>query len=164
MGNWCLLWPLFGGLAAHVQPLPSPALQASLQAFAFRAHMRALHLNPRFAAFTQGVVHPVTAISGLALLACPLFNWLLIFKLRLGLDGAVAALVATWLYMLAMLAAFLIWHERRRHGTPQQTWHGWWVGGMAGRPSAGVEWSGGSMLGWHYHACAWPPACLVASP
>lgn len=96
----------------------------------------------------QGVVHPVTAISGLALLACPLFNWLLIFKLRMGLDGAVAALVATWLYMLAMLAGFLIWHERRRHGTPQQTWHGWWVGGQAGRPGAGLI--GHSMLGWHY--------------
>ncbi len=73
----------------------------------------------------QGVVHPVTAVSGLALLACPLFNWLFIFKLKLGLDGAVAALVATWLYMLCLLGAFMIWHERRRHGTPEQTWHGW---------------------------------------
>lgn len=70
-------------------------------------------------------MRPVTAVSCLAVLACPLFNWLLIFKARLGLDGAVAALVATWCLMLLMLAAFVAWHERRRRGTPEQTWHGW---------------------------------------
>lgn len=73
----------------------------------------------------QGVVTPVTAVSLAAVLLAPPFNWALIFRAGLGLDGAAAALVATWVSMLCMLAAYVAWHERRRRGTPQQTWHGW---------------------------------------
>lgn len=75
----------------------------------------------------QGVVAPVTAVSLCAVLLAPPFNWALIFRAGLGLDGAAAAMVATWVSMLCMLAAYVAWHERRRRGTPQQTWHGWCV-------------------------------------
>jgi MATE family multidrug resistance protein len=71
------------------------------------------------------VVTPVTAVSCLALALAPLFNWLFIFRLGGGLDGAVAALVACNASMLGLLAAYVVWHERRRRGTPEQTWHGW---------------------------------------
>lgn len=77
---------------------------------------------------TQGVVRPVTAVSCLALALAPLINWWLIFKAGqhgLGLDGAVLATVTTWFLMLCMLGAYTAWHERRRRGTPEQTWHGW---------------------------------------
>ena len=43
----------------------------------------------------QGVVRPVTGVSCLAVALAPLFNWLLIFKAGLGLDGAVLATIAT---------------------------------------------------------------------
>lgn len=79
--------------------------------------------NRRYA--LQGVVKPVTAVSCAAVALAPLFNWLFIFKWRLGLDGAVFAQLATWLAMLLMLLVFQVWYERRRLGTPQQTWHGW---------------------------------------
>ncbi|KAI3433740.1 hypothetical protein D9Q98_003547 [Chlorella vulgaris] len=73
----------------------------------------------------QGVVQPVTAVSCLTLGLAPLFNWLLIFKLGGGIDGAVMAMVACNAVMLALLTAFVAWHERQRLGTPKQTWHGW---------------------------------------
>lgn len=73
----------------------------------------------------QGCVQPVTAVCSVALALSPLFNWLLIFKLGLGIDGAVAAMVANNATMLLLLVAYLVWHERRRIGTAEQTWHGW---------------------------------------
>lgn len=76
-------------------------------------------------ALLQGVVQPVTAVSCLTLGLAPLFNWLLIFKLGGGIDGAVMAMVACNAVMLALLTAFVAWHERQRLGTPKQTWHGW---------------------------------------
>mgnify|MGYP001810521155 CR=1 FL=1 len=80
----------------------------------------------------QGVVTPVTAVSCAAVAAAPPLNWLFIFKLHGGLDGAAFAMVATWALMLCMLGAFVAWHERRRAGTPMQTWHGWCVSGCWG--------------------------------
>lgn len=44
---------------------------------------------------TQGVVRPVTGVSCIAVALAPLFNWLLIFKAGLGLDGAVLATILT---------------------------------------------------------------------
>lgn len=43
----------------------------------------------------------------------------------LGLDGAVLATIATWALMLCMVGGYLIYHEKNRLGTPEQTWHGW---------------------------------------
>ena len=40
-------------------------------------------------------MRPVTGVSCLAVALAPLFNWLLIFKAGLGLDGAVLATIAT---------------------------------------------------------------------
>jgi hypothetical protein len=76
-------------------------------------------------ASVQGVVQPVTVVCSIALALAPLFNWLLIFKLRLGIDGAVAAMVCSNATMLLLLVAYVVWLERRRIGTPEQTWHGW---------------------------------------
>ena len=33
--------------------------------------------------------------------------------------------LCSWVAMLCMLGVYLVWHERQRAGTPQQTWHGW---------------------------------------
>ena len=65
------------------------------------------------------------AVTFAAVMLAPLYNWLFIFRFGLGLDGAVYALVACQVSSLAMVAAYLLWHERRRRGTPEQTWHGW---------------------------------------
>jgi Na+-driven multidrug efflux pump len=58
----------------------------------------------------------------------PLYNWLLIFRLRWGLDGAVLALTAAELTMLVILAAWTLQNDRALASTPQQTWHGWCAG------------------------------------
>jgi MATE family multidrug resistance protein len=72
-------------------------------------------------------VQPVTAVSCAAVALAPIYNYLLIFKLGFGLDGAAYAMVLAHASMLLMLSAYLVWRERQRLGTPEQTWHGWWV-------------------------------------
>ncbi|PSC75850.1 MATE efflux family [Micractinium conductrix] len=123
----CVLWfnieglvlalgqePVIAAGAARFLRLATPAL---LLAGVFECLKRYL--------MAQGVVTPVTAVSCAAVAAAPPLNWLFIFKLHGGLDGAAFAMVATWALMLCMLGAFVAWHERRRAGTPMQTWHGW---------------------------------------
>ena len=79
------------------------------------------------ACLLQGVVQPVTAVSCAAVALAPIYNYLLIFKLGFGLDGAAYAMVLAHASMLLMLSAYLVWRERQRLGTPEQSWHGWWV-------------------------------------
>lgn len=70
-------------------------------------------------------MHPATVVSCITLALAPLLNWLLIFKLRLGLDGAVWAMNACQGISLALLSVY----TERRHaaaaGSDRQTWHGW---------------------------------------
>lgn len=123
-------------LWAHVEPLMLAAGQHEAIA-AGAARYLLLSIPALFCAgafecykrylMVQNVVRPVTAVSCAAVACAPLFNWACIFKAGWGLDGAVVATAATWLAMLAMLGAYVAWFERRRRGTPEQTWHGWCV-------------------------------------
>ena len=74
---------------------------------------------------SKGIVNPPTAVAVLGVFLAPLLNWLLIFRLGLGLDGAVWAMNICQLAMLAGLATYTAWHHRRLAGSEKQTWHGW---------------------------------------
>ncbi|GAB4817791.1 hypothetical protein N2152v2_004837 [Parachlorella kessleri] len=80
----------------------------------------------------QGIVKPSTVVACVAVALSPLYNWLLIFKLGWGLDGAVLAMVAADVTMLVFLALWTLWHHRALAGRPQQTWHGWSLESLRG--------------------------------
>ena len=63
------------------------------------------------------------AISTMVL--APPVNWLLVFKLDFGLDGAAFSMVIIWATQSALLLVLVILRDRRLKGTPTQTWHGW---------------------------------------
>lgn len=123
----CLLWAHAGGLMAAAGQEPAVAAGAARFLLLCTPALFCAGLFECLKRYlmAQGVVAPVTGVSLAAVLLAPPFNWALIFKAGLGLDGAAAAMVATWVTMLCMLGAYVAWHERRRRGTPQQTWHGW---------------------------------------
>lgn len=56
----------------------------------------------------QRVVHAPMAINALTFALCPLYNWLLIFKLGLGLDGAAYAYVAFCATQAVCLLAYAV--------------------------------------------------------
>ena len=55
----------------------------------------------------QGVVRPATRVTLVAAAAAPLYNWLLVDRLRLGLDGAALASTALQLTSAVLLGAYL---------------------------------------------------------
>ena len=55
----------------------------------------------------------------------PLLNWLLVFKLGFGLDGAAAATVLCYTVETLLLLGVVFVRDRRLAGTELQTWHGW---------------------------------------
>lgn len=83
----------------------------------------------------EGVVAPTTVVSCAAVGLSPLLNWVLIFKLGLGVDGAVLAMDACQLAMLVGLAGYATWRARRLAGSEVQTWHGWSREALSGWPA-----------------------------
>lgn len=65
------------------------------------------------------------AISTMTL--APAVNWLLVFKLGFGLDGAAFSMVIIWAIQSLLLLVLVILRDRKLMGTPAQTWHGWCV-------------------------------------
>eukprot|EP00887_Chlorella_sp_A99_P005323 scaffold1.g5323.t1 len=94
---------------------------------------RFLHLA--MPAMASGVVAPTTVVSCAAVGLSPLLNWVLIFKLGLGVDGAVLAMDACQLAMLVGLAGYATWRARRLAGSEVQTWHGWSREALSGWPA-----------------------------
>ena len=71
------------------------------------------------------MVWPQTGAAAFTVAIAPLINWLLVFKLRLGLDGAASATVLLYTLETVLLVAVVVVRDRRLAGTEQQTWHGW---------------------------------------
>ena len=74
----------------------------------------------------KGNVGAVITFIGLAL--CPVYNYVLIFTMNLGLDGAALAVVAVEVTLALGLLGYSIQLERFRaqEESPQRTWRGWW--------------------------------------
>ncbi|KAK9806969.1 hypothetical protein WJX72_008996 [[Myrmecia] bisecta] len=72
----------------------------------------------------QGIVLPALCISAVHLPLTILFNWLFIFKLGFGLNGAAIAMCALGAVTLAMMVVYLMWDSYRRP-PERKTWHGW---------------------------------------
>ena len=75
----------------------------------------------------QSVVWPQTGAAAATVAVAPLINWLLVFKLGFGLDGAATATVLLYTIETMLLLAIVFVRDRRLAGTEQQTWHGWCV-------------------------------------
>lgn len=78
-----------------------------------------------YVAGLQGVALPqmVSMYVGAAL--SPLYSWLLVFKLGLGLRGAALGIAAVQGTALTVMLLYLFYREAHLRGTPKQTWHGW---------------------------------------
>lgn len=77
----------------------------------------------------QGKARAGMVVTAVALAVCPLYNWVLIYPVGLGIDGAAYALVAVEITMAAGLAWYCYVLEKRREagleGSTQRTWLGW---------------------------------------
>lgn len=73
------------------------------------------------------MVVPSAAANGVATALCPLFYWLLVNRLGLGLDGAALANSAVQITLMSLNLGYVAWRERQLRGKAEQTWHGWWV-------------------------------------
>ncbi|EFN52900.1 hypothetical protein CHLNCDRAFT_54230 [Chlorella variabilis] len=101
-------------MAAHYILRMIPALYCVGLSEAFKRYLMA-----------QRCVRPVAAVTILALLVAPFFNWLFVFRLGLGFDGAAYAVDAVQAFMAACLGGFIVMRDYRRAGTPTATWCGW---------------------------------------
>lgn len=61
----------------------------------------------------QGIVRPSTVVTAVLAALAPLYNWLFIVRLGLGLDGAAAALVAVQLTSLALMGSYVVYRNAR---------------------------------------------------
>ena len=57
----------------------------------------------------------------------PAVNWLLVFKLGYGLDGAAYSVVIISVLQALLLLVLVVRRDRALTGTRLQTWHGWWA-------------------------------------
>ncbi|KAL4855257.1 Protein DETOXIFICATION 1 [Chlorella vulgaris] len=72
----------------------------------------------------QEAVRPATAVTVISLCLAPLYNWLLIYKLGLGLNGAAYAMDAMQATLALLLAAYCVARDVLLSGSPVSTWHG----------------------------------------
>lgn len=75
----------------------------------------------------QGEVQPAMWAAGGCILLAPAVNWLLVFKLDLGLDGAAVSTVMICAMQSLLLLLLVLRRDRKLAGTHLQTWHGWCV-------------------------------------
>ncbi|WIA28922.1 hypothetical protein OEZ86_011446 [Tetradesmus obliquus] len=96
----------------------------------------------------QQVVLPGMVITMVTSCLCPLYNWLLIFKLQLGLTGAAYAFVLSQATSCLLLIGYTAWRDAAMAaaGDPQATWS---------RPSMAV------FAGWGMYLSYGVPACLM---
>ena len=66
------------------------------------------------------------AVTVIAALLAPLYNWLLVFRLRLGVLGAAYAYIASGATSTAAMLTYVVWRDvgMARRGAPNRTWHG----------------------------------------
>ena len=76
----------------------------------------------------QGAGHPQAVVSALALALSPLFNWVLIYQVGLGFDGAALAVVAVNVVLAATLVMYAVVLEGRRvaAGVRGRAWSKGW--------------------------------------
>lgn len=61
----------------------------------------------------QGIVRPAVVVTLISAALTPLYNWLLIITLGLGLDGAALAVVALQLTSAALLGGYVVVRNMR---------------------------------------------------
>jgi len=83
---------------------------------------------------TQQVVEPGMVCTAITSLLCPLYNWLLIYKFNMGLDGAAYAYVASNATFTILLAAYTAWRDMKMYREEPQlcTWPGFTWGAFEG--------------------------------
>eukprot|EP00878_Enallax_costatus_P028505 GHUV01030793.1.p2 GENE.GHUV01030793.1~~GHUV01030793.1.p2 ORF type:complete len:186 (-),score=14.88 GHUV01030793.1:273-830(-) len=74
---------------------------------------------------SQRAVKPAMAIAAVTLGVSPLFFWLLVEKLSMGLDGAALAFVTCQATTLAGLVGYVVYRSYKLQGKKEQTWGGW---------------------------------------
>jgi len=67
----------------------------------------------------------VQIIFALGALSAHFYVWLFIYGCGLGLTGAALALAAVNLSNALMMAAYIVWHNRKLAGTKESPWTGW---------------------------------------
>ncbi|KAL4448284.1 hypothetical protein ABPG75_005503 [Micractinium tetrahymenae] len=73
----------------------------------------------------QGVVRPATVVTAAAAALSPLWNWLYIVRLRLGLDGAALAVLSLQCTSLVLLGSYTLVRNLSSLGQEQAVWQGW---------------------------------------
>lgn len=74
---------------------------------------------------SQRAVKPAMTVAAVILAASPLFFWLLMDKLQMGLDGAALAFVACQVATLLGLLGYVVYRAYAMQGKREQTWGGW---------------------------------------
>ncbi|KAL4421824.1 hypothetical protein ABPG77_001613 [Micractinium sp. CCAP 211/92] len=73
----------------------------------------------------QGVVQPATVAAAASATLSPLWNWLYIVRLGLGLDGAALAVLSLQCTSLALVGGYTLVRNISSLGQEQAVWHGW---------------------------------------
>ncbi|KAG1670897.1 hypothetical protein FOA52_000399 [Chlamydomonas sp. UWO 241] len=105
--------PIVAGGAARYLQLMSPTLVVNCCLCVLNRYLIA-----------QRVTVPSTYCTIASAIVCPIWNWLLIFHLNLGLDGAAYAALASQGTSLVLLACYIVNRDASMLGTPQSTWPG----------------------------------------
>ncbi|KAL4858417.1 Protein DETOXIFICATION 1 [Chlorella vulgaris] len=106
--------PALSQAAARYIQMATPALWFAGMFEVFKRYLMA-----------QGVVNPSTAATVAGLAMAPVYSYLFIFWLGLGLDGAAIAVGATQASMAALLGAYILLRDAQLRGRELATWHGW---------------------------------------
>ncbi|EFN53551.1 hypothetical protein CHLNCDRAFT_58521 [Chlorella variabilis] len=80
----------------------------------------------------QGIVRPGTVVTACGAALSPLYNWLLIVRLGLGLDGAALALLAVQLTSALLLGSYVVLRNAGLRGREDSPWHGWSLAALRG--------------------------------
>jgi len=109
----------------HQDPLIVSQCARYLQLIAPTIFVQAVASNTQRYLLAQRIVKSGSICTIITAAFCPLFNWLLIYKLELGLDGAAAAFFCSNLLYALLLVGCVAWRDRQLIGNPRQTWPGW---------------------------------------
>lgn len=100
--------------AAHYLSILQPALYVSCVTSCLTRYLLA-----------QRVVLPSMAITGITAVLSPVWNWLLIFKLGWGFQGAALAVIMSHVTNMTLMVSYAIFYRSwKLRGKPEQTWPG----------------------------------------
>jgi len=122
-----LLWLRVDGLLGALRQPPAIALRAGryLRLISPTLYISVLQECVRRYLLAQRVVRPGMVITAVSTLLSPLYSYALMYRWRLGLDGAAYAFNLSQATSAALLLGYTLARDRRLRGTPEQTWFGW---------------------------------------